>query len=118
MYDQTEVSRKAGMPFRPQMYRSETSGKAQITTPLRPFSNICKPLFAYATAGAHPSIVADRRETVMTSALSSWKASRRSLLLGASALDITSLVRTPAQAGVDDQPSNHPQTPPAKREIT
>ncbi len=50
----------------------------------------------------------------MTSALSSWKASRRSLLLRASALGITSLVRMPAQAGVGDQPSNASSNPSSK----
>ncbi len=54
----------------------------------------------------------------MTIAISSWKASRRSLLLKASALGITSLVRMAAQAGVGDQPSNASQTPTAKRENT
>jgi non-heme chloroperoxidase len=41
----------------------------------------------------------------MTSPLSSWKASRRSLLLRPSALGITSLLRMPAQAGAGEQPS-------------
>jgi non-heme chloroperoxidase len=41
----------------------------------------------------------------MTSRLLSRKASRRGLLLRASALGVTSLLRLPAQAGVADQPS-------------
>jgi non-heme chloroperoxidase len=42
----------------------------------------------------------------MTSALSSWKASRRGVLLKASALGIGSLLRASAQAGAGDQPIN------------
>src|SRR5258708_7694042 len=42
----------------------------------------------------------------MASVFSSWKTSRRGLLLRASALGITSLLRLPAQAGVGDQPSH------------
>jgi len=41
----------------------------------------------------------------MASALSPWKASRRSVLLKASVLGITSLLRLPAQAGTADQPA-------------
>jgi len=41
----------------------------------------------------------------MASALSPWKASRRSVLLKASVLGMTSLLRLPAQAGTADQPA-------------
>jgi len=54
----------------------------------------------------------------MTMAISSWKASRRSLLLRASALGITSLVRLPAQAGVGDQPSNPSSNPKARKHMS
>ena len=54
----------------------------------------------------------------MTMAISSWKASRRSLLLRASALGSTSLVRLPAQAGVGDQPSNPSSNPKARKHMS
>ena len=41
----------------------------------------------------------------MTVPLSPWKTSRRGLLLKASALGVTSLLRTPAQAGGADESS-------------
>jgi non-heme chloroperoxidase len=78
------------------------------------FANIFKPLLAYARPDAHPFDTANRRKAVMTSKISSWKASRRCLLLRASALGITSLLRMPAQAGVGDQPSNASSTPTSK----
>jgi hypothetical protein len=53
----------------------------------------------------------------MTTAISSWKASRRSLLVKGSALGITSLLRMPAQAGAGDQPSKASSNQPEKREI-
>jgi non-heme chloroperoxidase len=77
-------------------------------------TKIFKPLFAYAGASAHPLITADRRNEVMTSPLISWKPSRRGLLLRASALGITSLLRLPAQAGVGDQPSHASSHPSSK----
>jgi hypothetical protein len=40
----------------------------------------------------------------MTLATSTWKTSRRSLLLMASALNITTFLRMPAQAGVSGRP--------------
>jgi non-heme chloroperoxidase len=71
-----------------------------------PLSNIFKALFACASVGAHPSIAADRSKAVMPLTLSSWKASRRGLLLRASALGVTYILRMPALASIGERPAN------------
>jgi non-heme chloroperoxidase len=70
-----------------------------------PLSNIFKALFACASVGAHPSIAADRSKAVMPLTLSSWKASGRGLLLRASALGVTYILRMPALASIGERPA-------------